>query len=269
MTTAISSNYLSPGAQIQQFCSSIASLIGSVAESTDSAFKRVNVTKRDANGSTRLYNASETVIDQHTGVSTVVMRQVSELTYIEDVKTGELYVDESACSIATKCSLIALVLPIFTLGKMGWHVAKTPLEIGSIAISAISNIGQLFAAGSLWEAAKEAQCEIFHIFEVLSNSLFEVVKAPLFALGCEFVAIYGIFKPYHGRKFEALIENAWQQGASQKLDFRNIPARPGESCLTAFFKDVLEPRPFYLAHCFQVRGNTRDSLITVTARNPL
>ena len=39
-------------------------------------------------------------------------------------------------------------------------------------------------------------------------------KVPLFALGCELAALYGLFKPYHGRKYEALIENAWQHGAS-------------------------------------------------------
>lgn len=268
MATAASTSYLTPSAQIQQLCNAITSLFGSLTESTDSAFQRVHVTKRDASGNIRFYEKKETVIDPNTGASTVVTTQISDLTYIEDVKTGELYRDEPTYTVATKCSLTALGIPFYAIAKMGWHTAKTPLQIGSIAISAIGRVGQLFFSGNFCEAAKEAQREIVQIFEVLGTGLFEIVKAPLFALGCELAAIYGIFKPYHGRKFEALIENAWQQGVSQKLDFRNVAARPDENCLTAFFKYVRDSHPFYLAHCFQVRGSTRSPLVTVTARNP-
>lgn len=269
MTTAVSTGYLTPGAQIQQFCNSITSLFSSLTESTDSAFKRVHLTKYDANGNIRFYDKKERVIDPVTGESSVVTKQISDLTYIEDQITGELYLDEPQHSVAFKSFLVALATPLYTIAKMSWHTFKTPLEMSGIALHSIAPIGQLFYSGNFCEAAKDTQRAFVQIFEVFGTGLFEIVKAPLFALGCELAALYGIFKPYHGRKYEALIENAWQQGSSHKLDFRNINAREGESCLKAFFKDIQESRPFYLAHCFQVRGNIQDPLMRVTARDPL
>ena len=265
MTTAVSTTYLTPCAQIQQVCNAIGSLFSSLTESTDAAFKRVHVTKKDENGNIRLFDKKEKVIDPQTGASRVVITKISVLTYIEDVKTGELYLDETPCIVSTKCALVTLVMPVYAVAKRGWHVLKTPLEIGCIAVETL----QHFFSGDVCEAAKRVPRKIIQIFEVLGTGLFEFIKAPLFMLGCELAAIYGIFKPYHGRKFEALIENAWQCGASHKLDFRKINARPNENCLTAFVKDVLEPRPFHLAHCFQVRGSTRDPRVTVTSSSPL
>lgn len=261
MATTAASNYLSPFAQARKFFNTASDLLSSLTESTDSAFKRVKVTKRDESGNIRFFN----VKDPDTGET----RSVSELTYIEDIKTGDLYLDEPTYTVATKCFCVVLGMPFYTVGKMVWHAVKTPLEIGSIAIDAILKVGQLFLSGNYTEGAKEAYCTLQRTFEVLSTGLFEIKKAPFFGLGCALTALYGVFKPYHGRKFEALLENAWQQGSSHKEDFRNVPARPDENCLTAFVKDLRDSHTFYLAHCFQIRGNIRNPLITINSREPL
>lgn len=261
MATTAPVNYLSPFAQFHRFFNAIADLLISQAESTDSAFKRVNITKRDASGNIRFYTVKDP--------GTTQTRRVSELTYIEDVKTGDLYLNESMHVVAFKCFAVALGMPFYTLGKMVWHVAKTPLQIGSIAIDTLMKVGQIFASGEYSEAAKEGLYGVSRIYEVLGTGLFETAKAPLFGLGCALAAIYGVFKPYHGRKFEAMLENAWQQGFSYKEDLRNVPPRPNENCWTAFVKDIRDCHTFYLAHCFQVRGSTRSPLVTVNSREAL
>ncbi len=168
-----------------------------------------------------------------------------------------------------KCALIALGLPLFTLGKIGWHMAKTPIEIGTIGLDALLKIGPELALGHLYESAVDARLAALRIGQVFGAGLFGVVKAPLYLIGAEFAAIYGIFKPYHGRKFEAAIEKAWQNGASYKEDFRNIPERKGETCWQAFKTDIQIAHTFYLAHCFQVRGNVNDPRFTVLKRAAL
>ncbi len=269
MTTAILPTRTDPFTQLQQFCTSIGSLLGSLVESTDSAFRRVEVQKRDSDGNIKFYDKEETIVDPDTGEKKVVTKKISNLSFIEDVKTGELYVNDSRFTVAVKCAGIALGTPFYAFGKICWYLVKTPIDMGVIALDAISKIFSHVCLGRLYEASSEAQRSFIQMAQTLGTGLFEVVKAPLFALGCELTAIYGLFKPYHARKFEAIIEKAWQQGASYKEDLRKIPARSGEDCWTAFVKDVRDAHPFYLAHCFQVRGNVNDPRVVVISRNSL
>src|SRR5690348_12970593 len=113
MATTATVSYLSPVAQIQKFLNTGADLLGSLTESTDAAFKRVTITKRDASGNVRFYN----VTDPDTGQT----RRVSVLTYIEDIKTGDLYLNEPMHIVASKCLAVTFSMFFYTLGKMGWH----------------------------------------------------------------------------------------------------------------------------------------------------
>jgi hypothetical protein len=269
VVTAITSSVhltLDPSAQIQQFWRGISTLAESVWESTDAAFRRVHLVKKDANGNIKLYDKKEQVVDLVTGETKEVTKKEALLTYIEDVKSGEFYRDEPSYIVASKCALITFVMPIYTVGAMGWQGAKTLFKVCAVALEVITSVGEQLSLGNGSEAGKRCGYGSVQLLQELGTGLFEVVKAPLFGLGCELAAIYGIFKPYHGRKCEALIENAWQQGASYREDLREIPARPNETCWTAAEKDMRTARAFYLAHCFQPRGNVREPHITVIRR---
>jgi len=269
MTTATSATRLSVYSQFEQLGFSISSLLSSVTESTNAAFRRAYVKKRDSEGNIKFYNKKETVTNPTTGEEKVIKKKVDALTYIEDIRSGEMYFDEPIPALVAKCALLVLGLPFYAFGKMSWHAINTSIEIGAIACKTIFKAGEEFSLGRLYETSNEIRYGLIQASHVLGNGLFEIVKAPLFALGCELAAVYGIFKPYHGRKFEAIIENAWQEGASFREDFRKIPARSGEDCWMAFKKDIQEARPFYLAHCFQSRGNTKEPRMIVTRRDNL
>lgn len=261
---AIAHATLDPCSQVQELFYSIGDLVGSISESTDAAFKKVQIQKKDANGNIKLYSKKETVIDPQTGQKNVLVKTVDLLDYTHDVKTGDLYIDDPVYVVSLKCVLVALGLPFQAVAKAGWHAIKTSLQIGSIAFESISQIGKRMSEGFVCEAISEAFQFFVRGAKVLATGLFNIIKIPLFALGAEIAALYGIFKPYHGRKFEARIEKAWESGASYKEDVRNIPPPGnGESHLTAFFSGVRDTPAFYLAHCFQVRGNTHDPRVVL------
>ncbi len=264
MTSTIQSQSLNLPTQFQQFFSSVGSMLTSLCENTDSAFRRVHVMKRDANGNIRLFD----VRDENTS-TTGEMRKTTLITYVEDIKTGEMTLDEPHYVISIKCFLIALGMPFYAIGKMAWYTFKTPFEITAIATRAILEAGRQFAYGRFYEGFGGLSKAVSLSSERLGYGLGEIVKAPLFGLGGVLAGLYGVVKPYHGRKIEAIIEHAWQNGASYKEDLRQVPARPGENCWEAFVKDVIDAHPFYLAHCFQVRGNISDSNLVVIRRSPL
>jgi hypothetical protein len=260
MSTVSQIGRLSPIAQIQHFWS-CTRLLSSLCESTDSVFRRVHVMKRDETGNIKLYK----VKNKTTGET----KQVGVLSYIEEIRTGEMQLDEPGYIIVIKCAMIALGMPLYTVGKMGWHMFKTPFEISALAINTLIKTGEQLALGRLYEGAVEMRHGFSQVPEIFGEGLFEIIKAPIFALGAELAALGGIVRPYHGRGIEKIIEFAWQKGASYQEDFKNPPPRTGENCWDAFVKDVHDTHPFYLGPCFQGRGNVNDAQIIVIRREAL
>src|SRR5579862_8762037 len=146
MVTFPTTTELNPFAQLGQFCTSLKDLVCSVCERTDTAFRRVHVRKTGPDGNIRTYA-------MHAENGQTLQAQV--LSYIEDVKTGEMYLDEPGYVVATKCALIALNMPFYTAGKMAWHLFKTPIEIGAMVIDTIIKVGQQLALQKLHNAAVE------------------------------------------------------------------------------------------------------------------
>ena len=243
----------------------IANLPGSIltrlCERTETAFRRVHVMKRDEQGHIKLYDKKDPL--------TGAVRKDALLNYIEDVRTGELYLDEPTYVVAVKCAVITLGMPLYAFGRMTWNLVKTPIEIGTIALDAIRQLSTQLRQCHLKESASTLKTAVIQSTAAFGHGLYEIVKAPLFMLGCELAAIYGIFRPYHGRKYEAILEHFWQRGVSYKNDFVSIPARPGESCWEAFRKDIMNAHTCYLARCFQVRGNVNESRVVVIKREPI
>jgi hypothetical protein len=269
MTTAINSNEATPFYAWSVFSNTIPPFWDSLWESTAAAFRRVSLLKQDANGGIRSYDKHETTMDPKTGQLHDVTHKKSIYTYIEDVKTGELYYDEPQSTVTQKCIAIGLALPLYALGKICWNLISTPLEVGEVALRTLRQVGHHLLLGKLYEGSLATRVGSGKILQIYVNGLYELAKAPIFMVGAELAAIYGIFKPYHGRKFEAMIEKAWQNGVSFKEDLRKIPKREGEGFWEAFVKDLQNFRAFYLAHCFQVRGKTQDPNIIILKREPL
>ena len=260
-TTITHRGQLNSIAQNQQFCSSLSSALNRICKSTDSTFRRVHVMKRDEQGNIKLYN----VKDKVTGES----KTVNVLSYIEDIETGSMQLDEPAYIISAKCALLILGVPLYTVGRMSWHLFKTHFEISMLIINTLKKASKPCAIERFYEAAVEMRRGLSQIPGMLGNGLFEIFKDVLLGAGAELASIYGVVRPYQGRWFEQIIEHHWQNGAHYKNDFRYVPPRAGENCCEAFIKDVKDAHPCYLAHCFQIRNNVNNPHVVVIRRDAL
>jgi len=253
---------LSPQAQFGQLYTAITSLPGSLWQPADALFEQIHVQKRDEEGNIKLWD----VLD----FETAKWETADTFSFIEDKETKGWFSDEPRSVLTIKFLGIAFVLaPVYAVGQIGWHVCKTPIQITRLALITLRNTGHLVASCRLKEAAGEMQRGFVLIASTSVQGLFEIVKAPFFFLGVELTALCGIFKPYHARKYEAIVEKAWQCGLSHKRDIRQIP--PEEDFSTDCFTCFREcwGRTFYLAYCFQPHFNSTDPHFTVVGRYPL
>lgn len=253
---------LTPTAQLGQLFSAMGTLLRSLAESTDSAFRRTTISKLDANGIVRTYD----VTDPSTGQTT----RSKQLFYIEDLKTGELYKDEQWLESANKCFLIALGNPLLSAAKILWKALKSPFEITAVACDRLSRVRDLWSDGHVGRGLISLFYATYKIGGTLCSCLFDIVKIPLFSLGIELGALYGIVKPYHGRKIVAMVEHAMQKGIPYKGDcIRGKDAKLNPDLYEIYDFHFHSERPLYLAYCFQVRGNIKDPRVILVERNKI
>ena len=236
---------------ISQFFSD---LFSSCFQKTEDRFGRVYINKLDERGNPKEYKKRDEA------GNTI---QYSEVCYIEDKLTGDLYIDESASVIAIKCTAIFSVTPLYTAGVIAWNLYQL---CGGVAR----------AAAEMFKAMRNGCSDVSEMkrtFSLLPHTckerLMEMISAPLFGLGMAGAAALGVLKPLHGRSIEALVEKAWHKGASYKDDMRKIPERKAENAWVSCWKDIHSGKEFFLAYCFQVRGNLSDRDIRVLRRAPL
>ncbi|MES2122423.1 MAG: hypothetical protein V4492_06570 [Chlamydiota bacterium] len=265
MTTVTLDAPLGPVSQIGQVFCAVATFLRSLVERTDTAFCRVVVHKTDVIGRVRTF---PTVLNAETGV---IERNTNRLYYIEDRRTGDLYKDENWLGASSKCFMLALGNPILFTGKLAWKLIKTPFEIASVASDALGKVRDLYREGR----AVKSFCALFHAGYAITAKtticLYDIVRIPLFAVGVELGALYGIVRPFHGRKIFAMIENAWHKGVSHRQDClrgNNNCARQ-RTCTDMFHLHFGSDRPFYMAYCFQKRGNVKNPDIIVIERKKL
>jgi hypothetical protein len=177
-------------------------------------------------------------------------------TYVANTETGELYVDDSKVEVMTKCALlITMGIPLYTIGQMVWNSVKTVVDVIVIAHKTFKQAAKDLLDGECSMAAKTLfDGFIQSIPSSIAENVWKVVQA------LEAAALYGLYDPYEGRALESRIERLWQGGASYKEDFRytNTP-ETDRGCCAAFANDVQSAKAFYLAHCFQVRGQAQDT----------
>lgn len=227
-------------------------------EEAQAAFRRTFINKLDEQGNPRFYN----IIDLETGKPTG--GRDSLLSYIEDVATGNLYLDEDRSTVATKCIMIAFLgNPLYALTREVWALTKMLLVVSTIGLDTIRKLGEKFYEGNLqgidsicWEAVCETG-------SALKEGIWGIVSTPFYAVGVELAALYGTFDQYRGRKWVAAIEHAWQNGVSYQEDHKEHVRNPDENRWVSFVRDVKQARVPYLANCFQVRGNIHQSDIRV------
>ncbi len=225
------------------------------ASSAEPAFRRTFINKLDDQGQPKVY----TVIDKATRQE----RRTPLLSYIENVETGDLYLDEGMDVVAQKCAAIAIGNPFYAVGTIAWHVIKTPLLMTTIALDTIGKLGRHLVDGEIGSLGSVCLDGILESGKTLGQGIWGIVSTPFYAIGVEFSALYGIFDPYWGRTYVAAFEHDWQGKVSYREFFKKAPEVEGQHCWMKFVDDMKRARTSYLANCFQVRGNTHDARIRV------
>ncbi|GAB4190215.1 MAG: hypothetical protein Tsb0015_11240 [Simkaniaceae bacterium] len=173
--------------------------------------------------------------------------------------TGELYHDDPVAVVAMKAFFIFFGNPIHMAGRMVWNTAKIVLDIGMTFFSALKEIQEAChreSSSSAFYAIFKEKAEI--LTNKLSEDVKEIFRAPWYALGIQAALFYTwAFDPFKGRAIVSQIEKKWNHNAHFITDCRrkNLPQ---------LFKDILnengETNSFFLAPCFQRRGNIHDRL---------
>lgn len=170
----------------------------------------------------------------------------SQKSYVVNTQTGALYWDEDQSLIAWKCFKVFCGAPFYIAGIMAWNFGKAfiePLRIGL------------------------AHREVVEIPKAVALDLWDVVRAPIYGLGMMLTALYGICDPYTGREYEATVENALMHEVSYKEDFRNKKREEVPDCWPELIYGIQNAQAFYLAYCFQIRGNINDPRITIISKD--
>lgn len=228
---------LGPLEQLKGFGSAIGTELRDLCQKTDVVFHRVDVCKLDNNGDIKHYEIKNE--------ETKKKWDITVISYIVDSKTGDLYLDEDWYVITFKCFCILLINPIFSTLTALW-------ELSRLAVLTKRTIERLSEQND-GEPRKE-------LVDNLLKAVFDVVKIPVFSSGIELAAFYGIFHPYQGRRMGAAIESAWHGGIDYKV---------GELASECSADDLVENRPFYLARCFQKRGNLNQERVVLLDEFPL
>lgn len=183
-----------------------------------------------------------------------------------DLKTGQRYWHEPMLTTALKCALLIVVIPIYLFAYVAWHVIRAPIAATIVPIRALNTFlrqpskDHLRSIGLalVWEAPKN-----------LGKSVWDIVKAPFYAIAMEFAALCGVFSPTKMRVWVGEIEKQWH-GVDCRKDSRhywnktpkdNIQkyCRRMSNFLWEALTDPNSKNTCYLAFCMQPWGNIKDT----------
>lgn len=118
---------------------------------------------------------------------------VQEPQYIIDQSTGRRYFNESKGIVGYKCFLLTLGTPF--------------VHLPAAFINLAYRIAKVVSGSHFWAAASHTTTFKARLTEA-GKDLLRIVAAPLALVGLELAAIYGMGRPYDGRKLYATIERA-------------------------------------------------------------
>lgn len=149
-----------------------------------------------------------------------------------DMSTGREYLDESKSTIRKKCGLLILgTLPLHSLAAI---------------LSIANKILKLISFYHFWSNKEDEEEFSFKArLKDAGEDFVKIIASPIAVVGLELAAIYGVFRPYDGRKLYATIERAMN----------------GEDDFPLFAKSIVVENvkrawqgKFMLAPCFQPKA---------------
>lgn len=152
---------------------------------------------------------------------------------IINTNTNERYLQEPQWLISVKCAALALmILPVYSFVYNALHLIRLPIAT------------------------------LLHLSPtILCKEIWTLVRFPLYVVGLELAAIYGIFSPLNGRAMFGRIESALHAGKT-RYDAENCCdpnyEKPFLELSWQFLSEKDHAKTFFIAYCMQPIGSTTD-----------
>lgn len=197
-----------------------------------------------------------------------VFGSIQKRTYYCQISTGDLFGSsdlDSAKRLAAKAQGIALVTAFYACALMVANLFKVAFDITSLFwrhipayFSERQKRGDSAALGELFKST------IWKVPLEVAQDFWRIARAPLFATGIIFGALYAQIDPYTGTYgWISPIEKQWHEGTSYKNDlcFGKTTAQIKDPDLSLMCKEIGMGKILFLAPCMQKRGNLKDRII--------
>lgn len=181
--------------------------------------------------------------------------------YIKDTSTGDIYWSDDRSTVAGKCCLIFIGNIAATFVRCTYYFLKPTWKIPQIVMKAFADLAKIFSENTCQTLGDFAIRVTIKLPLSLVKSVVGIARSIISGVLVE-LAIFAIFKdPYDARKYIAKIEYAMNLGYSYKVSIPNQFANcDGNSSFSEIHKMIRKTKSFYLAWCFQPRGNIKDLL---------
>ena len=110
--------------------------------------------------------------------------------FVRDTKTSYIYSSDSKKLIRIKCLLLGVKTPLDALCRTLYHVAMTVFRLIALPFCAVL----------------KGKKRTFKLLKNSARSLADIFRAPLYGVAGTGVALYGVIKPYEGRRLYGYLE---------------------------------------------------------------
>jgi hypothetical protein len=175
-----------------------------------------------------------------------------QTVYMMDTRTGDLYWNETRESLTWKCKKVIAAAPFHATFIAFRNTVRIFTDTLILAASPLYRKDLKGFATALTDTIPKA----------VATDVRRVVQTPFLYIAIVFQAAYGVIDdPNEARKYEAPFEYQVQGEVSYKQDvFQGKTDGSQFARIQAFMKYMVsDDHAFYLAWCFQVRGNIKDS----------
>lgn len=171
---------------------------------------------------------------------------------IIDPKQGR-WMHEQMGITAMKCLMLLAGIPIYLALTIAWHAFRTPITFTATLI------------GSFVKLVCHPDGEHLKQFLVgaplaLIQGMWNIVRAPFYAIAMEFAALYGVFRPIEGRVFVSQVERKWH-GVDRTKDARFQDPDLDPKFVLKAVGDKDFDHVWFLAFCMQPYGTLTDGHI--------
>ncbi len=188
---------------------------------------------------------------------------------------GDRYRYDAIQNVAKKCLVIFLLTPAVCFIRISINALQIGFDFAHVNfLATVQILKQLFHLKVI-DAVKTYFETRALMTEYMIEDIAKIIRAPVFAIGIQLASLFGIFKPYEGRRLVAFLEEKSNYGASRNEDFRYVYKKqfePQDTTCWNVFKSYVkftyyalskrdEPVVWYTARCFQSIGSLSDKNI--------